>query len=234
MRSALSFLTVLGRPERPGPATLDWFPLVGAALGAVLGGIWWLATRAWPAPVAAAVVVAADLGLTGLLHLDGLVDSADGLLPPLDRERRLAVMSAPDAGAFGVGTAGAVLLLRWAALATLRPGIGLLAGLWCLSRTAMAAVARTRTYARAGGGLASLFAGPTRWPVLALGAAAAFGLGAAWRVPAGPAAVAAAAIAGAAVVALAERRIGGYTGDVLGATALVAETAGLVVAAARW
>lgn len=234
MRSALSFLTVLGRPARPGPATLDWFPPVGAAVGALLGGLWWLAARAWPPAVAAAIVVAADLAVTGLLHLDGLVDSADGLLPPLERARRLAVMSAPDAGAFGVGTAVAVLLLRWAALSALRPGVALLAGLWCLSRTAMAAVARTRTYARAEGGLASMFAGPTRWPVLLAGGAAAFGLGAAWRVPAGLAAVGAALAGAAAVVLLAERRIGGYTGDVLGAMAVVAETAGLLVAAARW
>ena len=185
MRSALSFLTVVGRPAPPGPGTLDWFPVGGAGLGAALGGIWWAAGRAWPAGVAAALVVVADLGLTGLLHLDGLVDSADGLLPPMDRARRLEVMAAPDAGAFGVGAAGAALILRWAALAALRPGVWLLAGLWCLSRTAMATVARTRRYARPEGGLATLFAGPTRWPVLAGGAVASAGLAALWRVPAG-------------------------------------------------
>lgn len=234
MRAALSFLTVVGRPARPGPATLDWFPVVGAALGAALGGLWWAAGRAWPPAVAAALVVVADLGLTGLLHLDGLVDSADGLLPPLDRARRLQVMAAPDAGAFGVGAAGAVLLLRWAALSAIRPGVGLLAGLWCLSRTAMATVVRTRSYARAEGGLASMFSGPVRWPFLAAGLAAAFALAASWRVAAGPAAVGAAMVGAGAVVVLAERRLGGYTGDVLGAAAIVAETAGLVAAAARW
>ncbi len=234
MRSALAFLTVVGRSQPPGPSTLDWFPAVGAGLGAALGGIWWLAGRAWPAGVAAAVVVAADLGLTGLLHLDGLVDAADGLLPPMERSRRLTVMSAPDAGAFGVGAAGVVLLLRWSALAATRPTVWLLAGLWCLSRTVMALVVRTGRYARPEGGLASLFAGPTRWPVLVLGLAAAAGMCAAWRVTAGLAAAATAALFAGLTVALAQRRLGGYTGDVLGATAMVAETAGLLVAAARW
>jgi adenosylcobinamide-GDP ribazoletransferase len=178
--------------------------------------------------------VAADLGLTGMLHLDGVVDSADGLLPPLDRERRLEVMSAPDAGAFGVGAAAVLLILRWAALSAIRPGVLLLAGLWCLSRTLMVVVARTQPYARGSGGLADAFRGPFSWPVAVVGCAVAVALTAGWRLVAGPAAAAAAAAAGMAVVLLARRRIGGYTGDVLGAGAFVAETAGLVVAAARW
>ncbi|MDQ4089145.1 MAG: adenosylcobinamide-GDP ribazoletransferase, partial [Actinomycetota bacterium] len=78
MRRALSFLTPLGGPVAPSPAALPWFPVVGAVLGLTLGGVWWLADRLWVAPVAAAVVVAADLALTGMLHFDGLVDSADG------------------------------------------------------------------------------------------------------------------------------------------------------------
>jgi adenosylcobinamide-GDP ribazoletransferase len=236
MRSALAFLTAVGRARPPGPATLDWFPLVGALLGLALGGLWWGANRTWPASVAAAIVVAADLGLTGLLHLDGLVDSADGLLPPLERARRLDVMAAPDCGAFGMGTAAVVLLLRWTSLANLsRPApVLLIGGLWCLSRTLMAGVARTRVYARPEGGLATAFAGPTRWSVLAAGFIGAAALCAGWRVEAGLSAAAAALVAGLLVVGLAERRIGGYTGDVLGASAIVAETAGLMVAAAKW
>ena len=112
MRRALAFLTPLGGPVAPSPSALAWFPVVGALLGLGLGGVWWLADRLWAAPVAAAVVVAADLALTGMLHFDGLVDSADGLLPPLVAERRLEVMADPAAGAFGVGVAVVVLLLR--------------------------------------------------------------------------------------------------------------------------
>nr|MDQ3643801.1 adenosylcobinamide-GDP ribazoletransferase [Actinomycetota bacterium] len=121
MRKALSFLTPFGGAAVPSPSALSWFPVVGAGMGLTLGAIWWAADRLWAAPVAAAVVVAADLALTGMLHFDGLVDSADGLLPPMETDRRLEVMSDPAAGAFGVGVAVVVLLLRWTALTTLAP-----------------------------------------------------------------------------------------------------------------
>ena len=61
-------------------------------------------------------------------------------------------MADPGVGAFGVATGIGTVLLRWVALAALRPGILLIAGLWCLSRTLMAVVARTQPYlARRGG-----------------------------------------------------------------------------------
>jgi len=230
----VAFLTVVGRGTRPDARTLDWFPAVGAAIGLALGCLWWGADRIWPAAVGAALVVAADLGVTGLLHLDGLVDSADGLLPPLERSRRLAAMAAPEAGAFGVGAAGAVLLLRFTALAAVRPGILLLGGLWCLSRTVVAAVARVRPHARPDGGLAAALSGPPRWALTAAGLAGSAALAAGWRLGPGLAAWAAALVGAGAVEVLAERRIGGFTGDVLGAEVLVAETVGLLVAAARW
>ena len=238
MRAALAFLTPLGGPAAPSPAALPWFPVVGAVLGLAVGGTWWAASELWPPAAAAAVVVAVDLALTGMLHLDGLVDAADGLLPPLDRERRLEVMADPRAGAYGVGAATTVLLLRWAALSGLRPHPLLLAGLWCASRSVMATVARSVPYARPSG-LASGFleaSGRRRRP----GALAVAGLLGAATLAAlasgrgGVAAVVAAVGAAAAVVALARRRLGGFTGDVLGAAGMVGETAGLLVAAARW
>ncbi len=234
MRGALSFLTSFGRARAPGPRTLDWFPPAGALIGLALGGLWWAANRLWSAQLSAALVVAADLVVTGLLHFDGLVDSADGLLPHLDRDRRLAVMASPEVGAFGVGVAIAVLLLRWAALAAIRPSVILLVALWCLSRTGMALIARTQPYARAEGGLASAFSGSPRWAPLIAGVGLSLGLAFAWRLPAGAVSVVAAVVAGGSVVWLARRRLGGFTGDVLGAAGVLAETAGLIVAAARW
>jgi adenosylcobinamide-GDP ribazoletransferase len=242
VRAAVAFLTPFGGARPPGPTTLDWFPLVGALIGLVLGGVWWLATQAWSSQVAAALVVVADLGLTGMLHFDGLMDSADGLLPPLDPARRLEVMSDPRTGAFGVAAGAAVLLVRWVSLAALRPGILLVAGLWCLSRTTMAVVARTQPYVRGEKGLARPFgvgspgSGRSGRRLLPLGggvvlAAVLLGL---WRLGPGAAAGGTAVLAAGGVVLLARRRIGGYTGDVLGACGVLAESAGLVVAAARW
>ena len=233
MRRALAFLTPLFGASEPRPRTLAWFPFVGAALGLVLGAVWWGAERVWPAAVAAAIVVAADLALTGLLHVDGLADSADGLLPHLDRARRLEVMATPEVGAFGVAAVIAVLLLRWAALATTAPSPLLLGGLWCASRTAMAVTARKVPYARPGG-LASAFLGGRTLSTALIGAVLATGLAFAGPGVAGIAAVAGVVAGAAGVVVLARRRLGGFTGDVLGASGMVGETTGLLVAAARW
>lgn len=232
MRRALAFLTPLGGAAAPSPGALAWFPVVGAAMGFWLGGVWWIADRFWTNAVAAAVVIAADLAVTGMLHFDGLVDSADGLLPPLDGPaRRLEVMADPATGAFGVGVGAGVLLLRWASLASLAPSPALLGALWCASRLGMAHAARTVPYARPAG-LASAFLGGGRGvPLAGLALAAVLAALAGGDALVGLAAL---ALAFAGVVALAARRIGGFTGDVLGAAGLVGETAGLLAAAARW
>jgi adenosylcobinamide-GDP ribazoletransferase len=251
MRGAVAFLTPLGKARVPQPSSLVWFPLVGGAIGALLGLLWWGLAKAWPPGVAAALVVAADLGLTGMLHVDGLVDSADGLLPPhLSHERRLAVMKESTSGAFGIASAVAVLLLRWVGLVAIKPSILLLVGIWAGSRTIMAVVATTVPYARPEGGLASAFIEPDqgndpskrrsgrarRNSVLvgSLGAIVALGFCIAWRPIAGAVTVLVEVAAATLVVWFARRRIGGFTGDVLGAAGIVAETLALVVAAARW
>lgn len=229
MRTALAFLTPVGGARDPHRSATSWFPLVGAAIGLAVGGVWWGAGELWPPAVAAALAVAADLALTGMLHVDGLADSADGLLPPLDRERRLAVMAEPDVGAFGVAAVVAVLLLRWTSLASIEPDPVLVAALWATSRAGMAVALATRTPARPGG-LSAAFQGGPWWPAALVPLLAA----AALHSVAGAAAVTAAVLTTAAVLALADRRLGGYTGDVLGAAGLLAETAGLLVMAAEW
>ena len=238
-RAALAFLTPLGGAATPGPDALGWFPAVGAAMGAVLGLLWWSCERAWPPAVAAAIVVGADLGLTGLLHIDGLVDAADGLLPHLDRERRLAVMSEPSVGAFGIAAGAATLLGRFAALASTRPSILLLTGIWCGSRTVMAVTPAVVRYARSDtGGLATAFLeGRRRAPALAAAALGTAGLLVGtmlWRPLGGAVAALSGAGAAALVIWFARRRLGGFTGDVLGAAGVVFETVALIVAAAKW
>ena len=233
MRDALGLLTTFGR--RGGtlrPGALSWFPIVGAALGGLLGGWWWLADRWWPAPVAAALVVAADLAATGMLHVDGLADTADGLLPHAARDRRLAIMRAPDVGAFGVAAVVLALVLSVTALATQPVSILLLVGVWAAARALVASAPGVMRYARDEGIASSLLDGAPRWPVLTIPLAvvvAAFGAGIA-----GVAGVVLGVAAGVVVLAVSQRRLGGFTGDVLGATIVVAETVGLVVAAARW
>jgi len=233
VRRAIAFLTPLGGPAVPDARTLSWFPAVGALIGLAVGGAWWAADRIWPPLVAAAVALVVDLALTGLLHVDGLVDSADGLLPQISRERRLEIMADPTVGAYGVIVAGAVLLLRVTALAAIAPDPVLLAGIWCASRTAMAVTARAVPYARAEGGLASALLGGDWRPVGLSGVGLAVALAA---VAGGGQPIVAVALglgASAGVVVAAHRRLGGFTGDVLGAAGVVAETVALLAAAAR-
>ena len=233
MIAALAFLTPFGGARVPTARSVAWFPAVGALVGLAVGAVWWGAGELWPPLLAAALAVTADLALTGMLHVDGLADSGDGLLPHLAPARRLEVMAEPTIGAFGVTVVAVTLVLRWSALAALAPDVLLVAGLWCLSRTLMAVVLTRVPYAR-GEGLASAFRGGPGVFVAAVGGAAAVllvGAAAGW---AALAVVPAACLGGALVVLLAHRRIGGFTGDVLGAAGVMAETVGLVVAAASW
>jgi cobalamin 5'-phosphate synthase/cobalamin synthase len=229
-RAAVAFLTPLGGPAIPGPGTLAWLPVVGVLLGLGLGGLWWVAEDLFGPLAGAAVVVAADLAATGALHFDGLVDSADGLLSHVPRRRRLGLMAEPGVGAFGVAVGATTLLLRAAALAALAPARPLLLGaLWSASRWSMALCAQSGTYARPGG-LATSFLGGRPAPVVA-GVLVPVGLALADE-PAALGAVAVAIASGALVHELARRRIGGFTGDTLGAAGMTAETTGLLAALA--
>ncbi|MGH8983147.1 MAG: adenosylcobinamide-GDP ribazoletransferase [Acidimicrobiia bacterium] len=233
MLAAITLLTVFGRSTAPTPRAWAWFPIVGAAIGALLGGVWWLADQAFPPLVAAALVVGADLAITGMLHVDGLADAADGLLCHAETSERLRIMRTADVGAFGVSVVGAVMVLEVAALASQPVSVVLLVALWCAARTTTVAAAAFMRYVREEGMATLMLSRPAlAWPLVALlpvGVIAGFAEGVR-----GVAAVAAVVVAGAAVLALAQRRIGGFTGDVLGAAIVAGQAVGLVVAAARW
>jgi adenosylcobinamide-GDP ribazoletransferase len=250
-RAAVAFLTPLGGAAAPTAAALPWFGVVGAGVGAAVAVTLGVAAGAVPALVAAALAVTVDAGLTGMLHLDGLADCADGLLPPMAPARRLEVLRDPRAGAFAVVAVGLVLILRVAALsgvvllsqAAAGGSFGLDAGalwaivaLWALSRAAMALIAVTVPYARQSG-LATAFLGARPGPVLIAGAVP-VALAAILAVATTGSLLPLVALAGAAAtaagtVAFAHRRVGGFTGDVLGAAGVLAETVGLVLLTVR-
>ncbi|HWA66228.1 MAG TPA: adenosylcobinamide-GDP ribazoletransferase [Mycobacteriales bacterium] len=239
MRSALSFLTVAGRASAPTPRTVGWFPVVGALVGLAVGGVWVGAQHIWPAALAAAITLAADAVLTGGLHWDGLADTGDGLLPPLPRERRLQVMSDPRVGAFAVLTIVVVALTRFATFAAGPAKVWIVGALWCASRTSAALVMLLGRYARPDGMAAGF---QPKDPARRTTAIAVGGLGLVISVPLalldrpghGAAALGAAALTAALLSVLSGRRLGGFTGDVLGAQIVLGETVGLVLWSARW
>ncbi|MEB3357392.1 MAG: adenosylcobinamide-GDP ribazoletransferase [Synechococcales bacterium] len=121
LAAAIAFYTSL---PVPAVGALDFrsvaqcAPLVGLLIGGLLAGVdWGAASLGLPPLTRSALVVVTWVALTGGLHLDGVMDTADGLAVPA--ERRLAVMADSHSGAFGVMAAIALLLLKTAALSDL-------------------------------------------------------------------------------------------------------------------
>ncbi|MCF7222014.1 adenosylcobinamide-GDP ribazoletransferase [Marilutibacter chinensis] len=234
---AIGFLTRIPVPAsafgRAGAQSrsLPWYPLVGALLGALLGGLAWLLPAGAPM-LAAAVLLLAWVLLTGGLHLDGLADSADAWVGGLgDRERTLAIMKDPRCGPAGVTALVLVLLLKFAALATVLPAGGwawLLAPV--LARAALVLAFASTPYVRANGFGSALAAAPRLPAMLVLTATVA--------VAAASGASGGIAVLIAALVFLVWRhaclrRLGGMTGDTCGALAELVEAAVLVALAWR-
>jgi adenosylcobinamide-GDP ribazoletransferase len=155
---ALRFLTALPlahvevKPGEIGRSAV-YFPLVGLLLGLVLAGLDVLLRLLWPLAVANAGLVLAGVLLTGGLHLDGLMDSCDGLFGRRDPARRLEIMRDSRVGSFGVLGAGCALLVLYAGLGELREPWrwGALVLMATLSRWAMVLAIWGFPYARAEG-----------------------------------------------------------------------------------
>ena len=212
------------------------FPFVGAGIGAVAAFAFLLAQLVglgdWPAALSG---VFAGIAVTGALHEDGLGDTADGFFGGRDREHALAVMRDSRAGTFGVLAIVLSVLLRTAALARIgdavHAGLALIAA-HAASRGALPVAMRVMAPARADGLGASAGRPSAPAAIAAVTISALISLAAL-----GPSRGAIAlGIAGAAVFAasmLAQRRIGGYTGDVLGAFQQIGEIVVLLTTSAR-
>jgi adenosylcobinamide-GDP ribazoletransferase len=238
-RLAFQFLTRLpvGRGGLDGAdlgRSCAWFPLAGAAMGLLVAAGAHAARPYAPAPLLAALAVAALAWLSGGLHLDGLADTFDGLSGGHgDRERTLAIMRDGRIGAHGATALALVLLVKAAALAELlaRGDLWPLVAAPALARFGAVPLVVGFPYARAEG-LGKAFHGTAGAREIAVAAA----LAAAAVAPSAPASLAPAAVALAAAGALAwrvRRRLGGLTGDVYGAAIEIAEAAYLAAAALR-
>lgn len=238
--AAVAFLTrvPVGRRIECGPADVArgaaFFPLVGAGIGALVGLVAAGADDRLTPFLAATVAVALEALLTGAIHLDALADAADGLGAGT-RERALAVMHEGTIGAFGAAALGLDLLAKTAAIAALQDGprpVLALAAAFAVGRAAPLALAWALPYARRDGGTGLVLTERRAVPWLALGLALAVGTAMAALGVGGLVLAAGAAAAAAMVGLLARRRLGGVTGDVLGAALELATTVALVAAAA--
>ncbi len=250
------FLTAVPLPHGKGDGrglarAVSWFPLVGVVFGGIFVLIDWLCGRAFPRVshfIAAAVILVVYALFSGGLHHDGLMDTADALWGGAGRtrERRLDIMKDSRAGALGVTAIILVLLLELAAIYSLPVRVGdsghfrwaalfffPVAGRWVMSYLCV-----RFPYARPEGTGAAMVGG-SRWFHLAVASALALGalfVAFAWLtwlpllIP----------IVGLGVLLAAEliggwatRRLGGVTGDIIGAAGMLTEAVLLLLLASR-
>lgn len=236
---AVRFLTVVPVPgrETQGVSALGraawWFPVVGLFLGAGLAGALLVLHALFPPLVAAALLVTVWKAVTGGIHLDGLADSLDGLAGR-DPARRLAIMRDSRIGVFGAVGLVLCLFLAVTALADLSGSVRtrLLMLAPVVGRAAPLLVGGWLRLATPGEGLGAAFvAGLSRWagPLSGLGGLA---LGGALLGPWGVVIAVAAWSAALLWAGFAARRLGGLTGDLLGAVVELAELGVLLAGAA--
>ncbi|HTZ40360.1 MAG TPA: adenosylcobinamide-GDP ribazoletransferase [Syntrophales bacterium] len=236
--AALQFLTVIPVPASWGGGTRElersvwYFPLVGLFLGVLLAVLDRSLASLLPPLPASAIIVLASIVLTGGFHVDGLADTADGFMSSRPKERILEIMKDSRTGPMGVAAVVSVVVLKVSLLSAVTgplrfPSIVLMA---VAGRSAMVMAMSLLPYARPEG-LAGVFMQGRS--VLRAGWGIAFLFGACWLM-AGPAGMFAGLAALAATIlagAYSHNKIGGVTGDTLGATCEIVELAPLLSAA---
>lgn len=230
--SAIAFLTILPVPsagESGLGSAAAWFPVVGAGVGALAGGVRLLCGEAVGATVATVLAMIVLVVVTGALHQDGLADTADGLGVRGDRARRLEVMRDSSTGVFGALALIGWALLLYTTVASLGGGDALraLVVACALARWAALAHAAATSPARSDGLGAALHVGKVALGV-ATALAAIIALGVGGLVP-GAAAIGTAVVVAWLSVLFARGTLGGRTGDTLGATVALVEVAVCVV-----
>ncbi|MDQ5986617.1 MAG: Adenosylcobinamide-GDP ribazoletransferase [Syntrophus sp. SKADARSKE-3] len=237
--AALQFLTIIPVPslltgdEKTLSESVPYFPVVGLLIGLGIAGLDLCLSSLLPSVVTAWCAVLLLIAVTGGLHMDGLADTADGFFSARNRERMLEIMRDSRIGAMGVLAIIFAVGLKVAALSSLaspeRMAILILMPL--AGRSAIVLMITVLPYARCDGGLASIFlVRRTRFtPIAAL----ILLFGAAWGLGQSLGLAAFAMISAGLIIFYTFKKIGGFTGDTLGAVSELTEVA-VVLAAAAW
>lgn len=216
--------------------SLRYFPLVGGLVGLVNVAVWWLASEWFPRPVAVGLMLAASLLVTGAFHEDGFADTCDGLGGSSTRERALAIMKDSRIGAFGAIGLIVLLGLKWSALVAVPPAAFALivVAAHIVSRWCSIGLVWGLPYARTDeegksrpfdGGLSA-----AQWALSGLIGLTALAIPSIWSGAVNTSLALAAAVGFVAAAtstlvtaAYFKERLGGYTGDCLGAVQQLSE-----------
>ncbi len=236
--AAVQFLTVFpGRKKNVSSQALAraqiFFPLVGLLLGLGLAGLDSLFSYLWPPAVVNALLVTCLVIATGALHLEGFLDSCDGLFGGSTRERRLEIMRDKHVGAFAVSGGSLLILLKWVTLLSLSPPerFSLLVLFPALSRWSMVLVIYAFPYARTEGLGTDFHRGTTGQRVLISGGITLGGVSVFAGLQGLVFLVVASGLAWL-IGLLMSKRLGGLTGDTYGAINEIIEVTTLLLASA--
>jgi adenosylcobinamide-GDP ribazoletransferase len=171
--AALQFSTIFPTPLKHEVSaetygqSLPYFPLVGLILGAILLGLYYGLSFILPPTVITALLIIALVILTGSHHLDGFIDTCDGIFAGKSKKERLAIMSDTRVGAFGIVGVVLLLLLKYASLLSVSRMLPALLLMPALSRWTMVSMIFTYPYAKKSGMGLSFKQGAT-WQRLAV------------------------------------------------------------------
>ena len=233
---AMQFLTIIPFPFARDWQTgemgrsMRWFPLAGLVIGGILAGIDRLLTGVLPLPLSSLLLVTVLAIIPGALHLDGVADVGDGFGARGGRERFLAVMKDSATGAIGVVGVVLVLLLKFQALLQLPAEIRLAGIVFfpALARFAQVVITVNAAKARVDG-LGAVFAVGAGYRELLLAALTTVCAGWLLLGPSGIISVIVVTAYSLLVKWYFHRRLGGITGDIIGATSELAEVLCLLV-----
>jgi adenosylcobinamide-GDP ribazoletransferase len=239
--TALAFLTRIPvrtatcTPEAIGQSA-SVFPVIGALVGAAEVLVLWACRQAMPATLTATVIVLTGILLTGALHLDGLADMADGFGGGRTRDDVLRIMRDHQIGAYGAIALIMMLLLQISAITALIERdvaarflvVAPAAGRW-----SMVLLGRQLPYARPDGGLGRALTDHVRDREMWVSTAFVLTIATVLGRGSGIVSLTLTIVLTLGVGFLCWRRIGGITGDTLGANAVLCETVVLVAAVAQ-
>ncbi len=238
LRFAFSFLTIFpvgasgNVDERTIARSRAFFPVVGFVLGLLIAGLGWILQASPYIALNSAIVLAAWIICTRALHLDGLMDSFDGLLSGQERLRKLEIMKDSRVGAMGAIALAVLVMLKWSAIAALiKAGhFWALAAAPAFGRSMMLPAIILYPYARQEAGLGQAFASSSGKGALVIaGIILAGGIYALGQVPALLIMLAALIISLVPMHGIAAS-LGGHTGDTYGALCEISECLFLIAA----